>query len=830
MGRGRAYIIAVVLAGFATLVWRFPPDLPDPMLFSVLLLASSLASSHRVRLPLASSSSTLSVSYAVDFASLFFVGTDLTMLVGATSALVQSTLGTPRGQTSRNPSGRVFFNVGALVLTIQASGAAVTFFGPIESMRLADLAGPMVAGALAYYLVNTALVATAIAFSSNQSAWKIWESNFLWTGPSYFVGAGAAVAAVATWHADRGWMLPLLVAPVYLTFRSYSIYIDRLAADQRHSEEVMRLHNDAITALEAAKHTEQRYALAAAGSNDGLWDWDIPRDVLYCSDRWKLMLGLDPQTPVASLDSWLALVHPDDRDQLRAALDAHLYGDAAHFEHEYRALHADGHTRWVLCRGIAVRDRGAPVRMAGSQTDVTEWRHVQDTLAAAARHDHLTGLPNRRLFSELLQRSMAQNVRVAAPRYAVLFIDLDGFKLVNDSLGHLVGDQFLVAIATRLKAHLRPGDALARLGGDEFAVLIDDFGSPDEVRLVADRLQEALVEPIKLDGRELYASASMGIVLGGAQCRTVDDLLRDADIAMYRAKAAGRGGYQLFDPMMHASAVRRLTLETELRQGLERGEFEVYYQPIVSLPSSEITGIEALARWSRADERQVAPAEFIPIAEETGLIVPLTRFILYEACRQAAIWQKSFARPLGMSVNISSRLFGRSDFVEHVETAVREAGLAPGTLHLEITEGLLLNSSEVVQANFERLRLIGVSMYLDDFGTGYSSLSYLQRYPVDALKLDSSFVARMGTPDESSAIADAIVKLARALGMGLIAEGVESAAHAEHLIALGCPHAQGHLYSAPRSAADTQALLIASFTPGGGRSGQPARRITVSAA
>jgi len=824
---GRAYVVTVVIAGLLTLIWRFPQALPNPMLFAGLLLASSLASSHRVRLPLVSSSSTLSVSYAIDFASLFLVGTDLTMLVGATSALVQSTLGTPRGQISRNPPGRVFFNVGALVLTIQASGAAITFFGPTESMRLAVLAGPMVSGALAYYLVNTALVATAIAFSSGQSAWRVWESNFLWTGPSYFVGAGAAVAAVVTWNADRGWMLPLIGAPVYLTFRSYSIYIDRLAADQRHSDEVMRLHHDAVTALEAAKRSEQRYALAAAGSNDGLWDWDIPQDALYCSDRWKLMLGLPAHATVTAFDHWLALVHPDEQAGLRAALDAHLNGDTSHFEHEYRACHADGHTRWVLCRGIAVRDEaGEPIRMAGSQTDVTEWRRAQDTLATAARHDHLTDLPNRRLFSELLQRSMAQNARVAEPRYAVLFIDLDGFKLVNDSLGHLVGDQFLVAIATRLKAHLRPGDALARLGGDEFAVLIDDFSSPDEVCLVADRLQDALVEPIKLDDRELYASASMGIVLGGAQYRTVDDLLRDADIAMYRAKAAGRGGYQLFDPLMHASAVHRLTLETELRQGIERGEFEVYYQPIVSLPSSEITGIEALARWSRPDKRQVRPAEFIPVAEETGLIVPLTRFMLQEACRQGAIWQKAFARPLGVSVNISSRLFARADFVAHVEDAVREAGLAAGTLHLEVTENVLLNTSDVVQANFERLRQIGVSMYLDDFGTGYSSLSYLQRYPVDALKLDSSFVARMGTPDEGSAIADAIVKLARALGMDLIAEGVESAAHAEHLIALGCPHAQGHLYASPRSAAETQALLVESFLPGS----EKARRTTASAA
>ena len=670
---------AVIAAGAVTLLWQFPRAVPDLGLFIGLLLASSLASSHRLRLPLGTNSSTLSVSYATDFAALFLLGTDLTMVVAATSAFAQSTVVGPQGPSKKNPPVRVAFNVAALVLTVQAAGAAVHAFGPTRSMPLWDLAQPMVAGALAYYLVNTVLVAAAIALTGGERVWKVWESNFLWTAPSYFVGAGAAVAAVAIWNADRGWLLPLVLAPVYLTFRSYAIYVDRLASDQRHNQEVMRLHNDAVTALGAARRSEQRYALAAAGSNDGLWDWDMPEGALYCSERWKLMLGLSPQTPVDTIEQWVALVHADDRPGLEAALDAHLRGETAHFEHEYRAYHSDGQIRWMLCRGIAVRDDASqPVRMAGSQTDVTEWRRVQDTLATAARHDHLTGLPNRRLFAELLQRSIAQSARSVTPKYAVLFIDLDGFKLVNDSLGHLVGDQFLVAIAARLATNLRPGDALARLGGDEFAVLIEDFATPDEVCLVAERLQRSLVEPITLSGRELYASASIGIVLGGVQYHTVDDVLRDADIAMYRAKAAGRGGYQLFDPLMHTTAVRRLTLETELRQAIERDEFAVYYQPIVSLPSSEITGLEALARWNRPDGREVSPSEFIPVAEETGLIVPLTCFVLREACRQGAAWQRLFERPLGLSVNISSRLFGREDFVAPDRTGDRGLGPAAG--------------------------------------------------------------------------------------------------------------------------------------------------------
>jgi len=507
---------------------------------------------------------------------------------------------------------------------------------------------------------------------------------------SVVVGGSAATFAALLTVTGRVWMLPLALALFYLTIRSYSIYRAQLAADERHHAEVTRLHREAVSALAAARESEQRYA-------------------------------------------------------------------------------------------------------------------------RAARHDDLTALPNRRLFGELLQRSLARGVRAAEPRYAVLFIDLDGFKLVNDSLGHLVGDEFLKAISVRLQGQLRPSDVLARLGGDEFAVLVEGFASPDEVCLITERLQRSLGDPIRLQGRELYASSSIGVVFGGTHYLTVDDLLRDADIAMYRAKAAGRGGYQIFDPHMHASAVERLMLETELRQAVERHDFTLVYQPIVELPSTEICGLEAFVRWTRPGGRVIGPADFIPVAEETGLIVPLTYSVLGDACGQAAAWQRMFGQPFGISVNISSRLFARHDFVDEVERAVEVSGLLPGTLRLEITENTLLNSSDVVHQNFERLRRIQVAVYLDDFGTGYSSLSSLQRYPVDALKLDRSFVAQMGTPDHGCAIGSAIVKLAQELGMGLIAEGVETLAHAEQLLALGCPQAQGHLFSEPRPTAAIEALLARAF-------------------
>jgi diguanylate cyclase (GGDEF)-like protein/PAS domain S-box-containing protein len=764
----RLYLWLVVATGAAVLAFRVPMLVADTWLFLGLALLSALASGVRLRLPVTTTASNLSMSYAVDFAALLLMGRDPATGVAAVGACLHAAVRVSADGRNRHSWSRLLFDIATRVLTVQAAGAVLERFASVPDAReWWAIATPLMAAALAYYAVNTALVATASALSTGRPMTDVWERQSL--------GAGSA-------------------------------------GDTRHRDEVLQLHHDAVTALAAAQRSEQRYALAAAGSNDGLWDWDIPANALYCSDRWKLMLGLTSSTPVARPDDWFALVSDADRPGLRAALDDHLAGRSAHFEHEYRIRHADGSLRSVLCRGIAVRTPGgAPVRMAGSQTDVTEWRSVQESLTRAARHDHLTGLPNRRLFGELLQRAMARGIRAAEPRYAVLFIDLDGFKLVNDSLGHLVGDQFLVAISDRLRSQLRPSDVLSRLGGDEFAVLIEDFGSRDEVSLVPERLQRSFVEPIRIGGRELYASASIGVVLGGPQYATVDDLLRDADIAMYRAKAAGRGGYQMFDPHMHASAVERLQLETELRHAVERRTFTVVYQPIVELPSSEICGLEAFVRWTRADGRVIGPAEFIPVAEETGLIVPLTYSVLHEVCQQGARWQRMFGQPLGVSVNISSRLFGRRDFVDEVERAIDTSGLLPGTLRLEITESTLLNESEHVHGNFERLRRIPVAMYLDDFGTGYSSLSFLQRFPVDALKLDRSFVARMGAPDHGCVIGIAIVKLAQELGMGLIAEGVETLAHAEQLLALGCPHAQGHLFSEPRTREGVEALLAKAF-------------------
>ena len=807
---GRVFVTGVIGAGAFVLATHLPSGLPHPFLFTFLAGASILASALKLRLPLGTSASNLSVSYTIDFASLILLGPDPTMLVASLSAWTQSTTQVAK----RNPVYRTLFNIAALVVTVQAAGSVFTMFGGQPGLLNVELVRSLVAAALVYYLLNTSMVATAVGLSTRQAVWRVWQSNFLWTAPSYFVGAGAAAAGVAAWTAGWGWLIPLAAAPVYLTFRSYRVYLERIAAEQRHREEMHRLHAQTVEALRAARDSEQRYALAAAGSNDGLWDWDLTADAFYASDRWRLMIGLPTDCEIGHIEDWFHHVHLEDVPSLRSALDRHLAGETTHFEHEYRMCHLDGTCRWMLCRGVAVRDDdGRPVRMAGSQTDITERRRIQDELSFAALHDSLTGLANRSLFTDLLERALARARRSTKYGFAVLFIDLDRFKLINDSLGHSVGDRFLVSIGHRILKHLRPGDVLARLGGDEFAVLLESIQDSQTARVVADRLLQALQEPFTIDGHEIYASASVGITFGDAGYRNSDELLRDADIAMYRAKALGRSQSQTFDPSMHASAMRRLTLETEMRRALERGEFDVHYQPIIELESQQVSGFEALVRWVRPDGQVTYPSEFIKIAEETGLIVPLTQLVLRRSTRQMAEWQHSFNLPLTLTANISTKLFDRPSLVEEVRAAIKESGLRPGTLRLEITESFLLNSSEAVAERLDELRSIPVELHLDDFGTGFSSLSYLHRYRLDALKIDQSFISRIGGVHNDAPIVGSIVNLARQLGMGVIAEGVETLQQAKHLRALDCPHAQGYLFSRPLTAAEASAFLAKQPAP-----------------
>jgi diguanylate cyclase (GGDEF)-like protein/PAS domain S-box-containing protein len=564
-------------------------------------------------------------------------------------------------------------------------------------------------------------------------------------------------------------------------------------------------------AEEALRESEERYALAIRGANDGLWDWHLLTNDMYFSPRWKAILGYAEDELLNKPDTWFTLVHPEDAGRLQAAITAHCQGQTPHFEHEYRILHKNGTYLWVLSRGLAIHNADEQAyRLAGSLTDVTE-RKVADAL---------TGLPNRLLFLDRLAQVLAHTKRRHDDLLAVLFLDLDRFKVINDSLGSSSGDQLLCALAQRLTQALQASDTavgfrgsstLARLGGDDFAILLNDMADVSEATRVAEYLQQALAAPFSLDEQEVFVTASIGIALSTTSYERPADLLRDAEIAMHRAKSRGTSYYEVFDRGMHARAIARLQVETELRRAVERHAFCAHYQPIIALSSGHIAGFEALIRWPHPERGLIPPGDFIPIAEETGLILPIGVWILQEACQQIHRWQSLFPlpSPLFISVNLSAKQLEQPDLVTQVAAVIREMGPAPQSVKLELTESMLMNRAATITTLLEQLRSLGIKLSLDDFGTGYSSLSYLYSFPLDTLKIDRSFVSRMGEHGEQTEIVQTIINLAHNLGMEVVAEGIESAHHLRHLRALGCEYGQGYFVSRPLEAAAAEQLLVA---------------------
>jgi len=564
--------------------------------------------------------------------------------------------------------------------------------------------------------------------------------------------------------------------------------------------------------LGALRESEERYALAVRGVNPGIWDWQVMTGEIYLSPRWKGMLGYEEHEIPDQLDQWLSRVHKEDRPGLQSAIDAHLKrADMDHFECEYRIQHKDETYLWVLNRAASLRDEeGRVFRMAGSQSDITQRKAAEDRLRHDAFHDTLTGLPNRALFFDRLGRALERSHRNKDYLFAVLFLDLDGFKTINDSLGHLVGDQLLIEIARRLVQVVRSEDTVARLGGDEFTVLLEDISDNSDPIRVADRVHKILKRPFDLGGNEFFPTTSIGIALSSSGYERPEDLLRDADTAMYRAKTSGKANHKIFDLEMHEQALSRLQLESGLRRAVENQEFVVYYQPVITLDTGRIVGFEALVRWNHPEKGLMLPGTFMQIAEDCGFIAPIGEYVLRRACGQLKEWRERFAQEfpdLLVSVNVSVRQFEQPDLVERILQIIDETQAPARGLRLEVTESALMRDYQTAVQILSRLKDVEIQFYLDDFGTGYSSLNHLRQFPFHTLKVDRSFVAEMLDSEETHQVVQTVLHLARSLGMASVGEGVETPEQLAELRRLGCQLAQGFLFAKAVPAEEATRML-----------------------
>ena len=549
--------------------------------------------------------------------------------------------------------------------------------------------------------------------------------------------------------------------------------------------------------------------LDATGQRLATLEWDLKTGEIRFSREWKELFGYRPREVGSSPDEWFGRVHPEDLDCLKATIATHLEGRAPMIEDRHRVLRGDGSYELAVFRGTAVRDAtGAALRVTGSHTDA----------AGTRGFDSLTGLPNRTNLMERLGKALDRSKGGDGRFASVLFLDLDRFKNINYSLGHVVGDQMLKAVADRLRACLPNGDApdavrttISHVGGDEFAILLEGIADVNDAVRVAKRIQDALQEPFEVGGHEVFTSTSIGIAVGTADYQRPEDLLRDADTAMFRAKALGKGSYVVFDAGMHARAVSLLKLETELRRAVQREEFRAYYQPIVELDSGRITGFEALVRWQHPDGELLLPKEFLAVAEETGLIIAIDRQVARDVCKQLRTWNAQFRRrtPITVAVNVSGVQFMRPDMIVEIDRTLRNHGVYGRSLKLEITESVIMEHARYAADMLQQLRALDIKLSIDDFGTGYSSLSYLRRFEIDTLKVDMSFVSRIDTDEESWEIIRTIVTLGNNLGKDVVAEGIERGKQRELLLALRCKYGQGYFFSRPVDAEAATALLAA---------------------
>ena len=805
-GPATAYWWSAVLLGAVVLGWALvavaAKQPADWLQVAAGMGIAMLAGFFPVRIP--QSKNSFAAGEIFIFLTLLVQGPAAAVLAAAGEAAVGS------WRTSRRWTSRIASPAMAALAMLAAGALLQALAGPEPSPARLTLVS--MAAALVYFLVNILLVTAVGRLKRGERIqWSDFFAVFGWVG---IASAGsAAVAALLTLvFRQSGHGVLLSIVPVVAMMLATLHYFFRQqeaaeAARRSGAEAAEREAELAARHVRELEASERRFHSAFTHASIGMALLSFEGRILQANPALRGLIDRD-EAALREL-SFGDLVVPEDRGRLAAQLGLVNGTEFEGFAIELRCQRDDGEPLWVAahCSFFSEPGADAPCLILQVQ-DISARRRAEAGLHHLAFHDSLTGLPNRRRFHELLGDAVATARRDAQEAFAVMFLDFDRFKLINDSLGHNAGDDFLVQVARRIQESLRPGDVVARLGGDEFAVLVHRLEHEHAAAHLAERLMEALKRPFLVAGTELNTSASIGITFSAFGYERAEDVLRDADTAMYKAKAAGKARYALFDTSLHTEVADRLRLEGDLRRAVDAGQLAVAYQPLFALGSGQLLGFEALARWRHPTDGSIGPNAFIPIAEESGLMPRLTDFVLHCACRQLAAWQRSHPQ-LTMSVNLSGNDLAHSALVARVTRALIEAGVRPRHLTLELTENILMSRLEGALPQLAELRRMGVGLAVDDFGTGYSSLAHLSSLPIDCLKIDRSFVHALSAGSNEAAVVRAIVLLGQSLGKSIVAEGIETEAQRAQLAAMGCNIGQGYLLGRPLTPEDALALLQA---------------------